>query len=48
MRLRFVGGFFCKIKPDTQVSVKCKPTAQKMEIIMIIFMIVGERQLRQI
>ena len=26
MRLRFVAGFICKIKPDTQVSVKCKPT----------------------
>ena len=29
MRLRFVAGFICKIKPDTQVSVKCKPTEQK-------------------
>ena len=34
MRLRFVAGFICKIKPDTQVSVKCKPTEQKkIEII---------------
>ena len=29
MRLRFVAGFICKIEPDTQVSVKCKPTEQK-------------------
>ena len=29
MRLRFVAGIICKIKPDTQVSVKCKPTEQK-------------------
>ena len=31
MRLRFVAGFkfICKIKPDAQVSVKCKPTEQK-------------------
>ena len=29
MRLRFVAGFTCKIKPDTQVSVKCKPTDHK-------------------
>ena len=29
MTLRFVAGFICKIKPDTQVSVKCKPTEQK-------------------
>ena len=34
MRLRFVAGFICKIEPDTQVSVKCKPTEQKkIEII---------------
>ena len=24
-----VAGFICKIKLDTQVSVKCKPTEQK-------------------
>ena len=29
MKLRFVAGFISKIKPDTQVSVKCKPTEQK-------------------
>ena len=29
MRLRFVAGFICKIKPDTQVSVKCNLTEQK-------------------
>ena len=29
MRLRFVAGFICEIKPDTQISVKCKPTEQK-------------------
>ena len=29
MRLRFVAGLICKIKPDTQVSVKCKLTEQK-------------------
>ena len=29
-----MAGFICKIKPDTQVSVKCKPTEQKkIEII---------------
>ena len=33
MRLRFVAGFICKIKSDTQVSVKCKPIEQKIEII---------------
>ena len=29
MRLTFVAGFICKIKPDTQGSVKCQPTEQK-------------------
>ena len=29
MRLRFVADFICKIQPDTQVSVKCKPPEQK-------------------
>ena len=24
-----MAGFICKIKPDAQVSVKCKPTEQK-------------------
>ena len=33
MRLRFLAGFICKIKPDTQVSVECKLTEQKIEII---------------
>ena len=32
MRLRFVAGFICKIKPDTQVSVNFKPTEQKNRI----------------
>ena len=33
MRLRFVAGFIFKIKPDTQLSLKCKSTEQKIEII---------------